>query len=166
MGRKGEAIVSRWVVLLHVAVAFWFVAGLLGRDLTLLRARSSRQVASVDELVTLAGRFERLMVIPGSLAVLLLGLLAAWAQGRPLAGSGNGWLLTSLLLYVPLLAMVPLVFVPRRRVFERALDEARQRATVTPALADALRDPVVATARATELVAVAAVIVLMVVKPF
>ncbi len=157
---------SRWVVLLHVAVAFWFVAGLLGRDLTLLRARSSGRVASVDELVGLAGRFERLMVIPGSLAVLALGLLAAWAEGRPLAGAGNGWLLVSLLLYVALLAMVPLVFVPRRRVFERALADARGRDAVTPALSSALRDPVVAAARAVELVAVAAVIALMVVKPF
>jgi uncharacterized membrane protein len=158
--------VSRWVVLLHVAVAFWFVAGLLGRNLTLARARSSRQVASVGELVELAGRFERLMVIPGSLAVLVLGLLAAWARGRALAGSGNGWLLGSLLLYVLLLAMVPLVFVPRRRVFDRALADARQREAVTPALSTALRDPVVAAARAAELVVVAAILALMVVKPF
>jgi hypothetical protein len=35
---------SRWVVLLHVAVAFWFVAGLIGRNLTLARARSTDQV--------------------------------------------------------------------------------------------------------------------------
>ena len=49
------------------------------------------------------------MVIPGSFAVLLLGLLAVWAQDRPLAGPGNGWVLVSLLLYVPLFALVPLV---------------------------------------------------------
>jgi hypothetical protein len=46
-----EAIVSQWVVLLHVAVAFWFVAGLLGRNLTLARARSSDQLGLVGELV-------------------------------------------------------------------------------------------------------------------
>ena len=66
---------SRWVVLLHVAVAFWFVAGLIGRNLTLARARSRQQVRLVAELVGLAGRFERLMVVPGSFAVLLLGLV-------------------------------------------------------------------------------------------
>jgi hypothetical protein len=93
------------VVLLHVAVAFWFVAGLLGRNLTLL-------------------------------------------------------------LYVPLFALVPLVFVPRGRVFDRALAEATARGEVTPALSLALRDPVVAAARAAELVVLAAVVVLMVVKPF
>ena len=47
---------SRWVVLLHVAVAFWFVAGLIGRNLTLARARSRQQVRLVAELVGLAGR--------------------------------------------------------------------------------------------------------------
>jgi hypothetical protein len=161
-----EAIVSRWVVLLHVAVAFWFVAGLIGRNLALARARSRRQVGLVEELVELAGGFERLMVIPGSFAVLLLGLLAAWAQGRPLAGAGNGWLLVSLLLYVPLFAMVPLVFLPRGRVFDRALADARERGAVTPALTSALRDPVVAAARTLELVVVAVILALMVVKPF
>jgi hypothetical protein len=55
--------VSRWVVLLHVAVAFWFVAGLIGRNLTLARARSRQQARLVAELVGLAGRFERLMVV-------------------------------------------------------------------------------------------------------
>ena len=104
------------------------------------------------------------MVIPGSFAVLLVGPLTAWAQGRPLAGSGNGWLLVSLLLYVPLFAMVPLVFIPRRRVLDRALADARQRGAVTPALASAFRDPAVAAARTLELVVV--IMALMVVKPF
>ena len=68
---------SRWVVLLHAAVAFWLVSWLVGRNLTLARARSSDQVGLAAELVQLATRFDRLMVIPGSFAVLLLGLLAA-----------------------------------------------------------------------------------------
>ena len=87
---------ARWVVLVHVAVAFWFVAGLVGRDLTLARARASDQLGPAAALVELAGRFERLMVIPGSFAVLVLGLLAAWATDRPFTGPGNGWLLASL----------------------------------------------------------------------
>jgi uncharacterized membrane protein len=104
---------SRWVELLHVGVAFWFVAGLLGRNLTLSRARASERLESVVDLVGLARRFDRLLVIPGSAAVVLLGLLTALAQHRPLAGPGNGWLLASLLLAVALFALVPLVFVPR-----------------------------------------------------
>jgi hypothetical protein len=62
--------------------------------------------------------------------------------------------------------MVPLVFLPRGRVFDRALADARERGAVTPALTSALRDPVVAAARTLELVVVAVILALMVVKPF
>ena len=76
---------GRLVVLLHVLVAFWLVAGFIGRNLTLLGARTSGDLAQVTTLTTLAARFDRLMVIPGSLVVFVLGLLAAWAAGVPLA---------------------------------------------------------------------------------
>lgn len=75
---------SEWVVLLHVAVSFWFVAGLLGRNVTMARARSANDLSTLVELVEhvdLSGRFERLMVIPGSFGVVVAGLLAAWANG-------------------------------------------------------------------------------------
>jgi hypothetical protein len=80
--------VSEWVVLLHVAMSFWFVAGLLGRNVTMARARPANDLSTLVELVDLSGRFERLMVIPGSFAVVVAGLLAAWAEGQPLAGAG------------------------------------------------------------------------------
>jgi Predicted integral membrane protein (DUF2269) len=158
--------VSKWVVLLHVAVAFWFVAGLLGRGLTLERARSSSNIQMVDAFVQLTGRFERLMVIPGSAAVLVLGLLAAWSQHRPFTGSGHWWLLTSLILFAGMTLLVPTVFLPRGRVFEAALEEAKRRAEVTPELRTAFSDPAVAAARWTEILVVAFIILLMVTKPF
>jgi hypothetical protein len=158
--------VGRLLVLLHVAAAFGLVAGVVGRNLTLARTRSGDDLGLVGELVELAGRFERLLVIPGSFAVLAFGLLTAWARGVPLAGSGSWWMLVSLLLYVALFALVPLVFVPRGRVFDRALEDARGRGAVTPALAGAFRDPVVTAARRLELLVFAAILVLMVTKPF
>ena len=157
---------SEWVVLLHVAVAFWFVAGLLGRNVTMARARSTDDLSTLEELVDLSGRFERLMVIPGSFGVLVLGLLAAWAEGQPLAGSDDWWLLTSLILFVGLGLLVPTVFLPRGKVFEGALADARQRGEVTPELRAAIRDPAVRNARAAELVVVAIILALMVTKPF
>jgi Predicted integral membrane protein (DUF2269) len=158
--------VSEWVVLLHVAVAFWFVAGLLGRNVTMARARSANDLSTLVELVDLSGRFERLMVIPGSFGVLVLGLLAAWAEGQPLAGTDDWWLLTSLILFVGLGVLVPTVFLPRGKVFEGALEQARQRGEVTPELRTALRDPAVRNARAAEIVVVAIIVALMVTKPF
>jgi Predicted integral membrane protein (DUF2269) len=119
--------VSEWVVLLHVAVSFWFVAGLLGRSVTLARARSANDLSTLVELVDLSGRFERLMVIPGSIAVVVAGLLAAWAEGQPLAGADDWWLLTSLILFVAMGVLVPTVFLPHGKVFEVALEDAKQR---------------------------------------
>jgi hypothetical protein len=51
--------VTELLVLLHVAAAFWFVAGLLGRGITIARARSAGDVELMSHLMDLAGRFER-----------------------------------------------------------------------------------------------------------
>ena len=56
--------------------------------------------------------------------------------------------------------------VTRGRVFERALAEATERGEVTPELGVAFRDPAVAAARIYEVIVVALIVVLMVVKPF
>lgn len=100
-------------MLLHVATAFWFVSGLIGRWVALSRARTVDEIGIVTELVELSGRFERWMVQPGSFAVLIAGVLAAWAQDLPWTGDGNWWLLTSLALFVSVGVLVPLVFLPR-----------------------------------------------------
>ena len=157
---------SRWVVLLHVLCGFWFVAGLVGRDVTLGKARRIRDIGVIVELAELAGRFDRLMVVPGSIAVFVLGLITAWIQGRPFTGSGNWWLLTSLLLYLSLMPLIPLVFLPRGRIFETALTEAVDLGEVTPDLTAAFQDKAVRTTRLYEWFMVTAVIVLMVTKPF
>ena len=154
------------MVLLHVVAAFWFVAGLLGRNVTMARARATNDLRMLDELVTLSGRFERMMVIPGSFAVVVLGLLAAWALGQPLAGAGNWWVLLSLLLFLAIGVLVPTVFLPHGKVFEHARADARARGELTSELRTALRDPAVRNARAAALVVVALIITLMVTKPF
>jgi uncharacterized membrane protein len=152
-----------WVVLLHVLVAFAFVAGLVGRDITIAQARRSGDIASVSSLLEVADRFDTIVKI-GSIAVLVFGLVAMFMGDLTL--SDNGWLVASLALYVALGLLVPIVFVPRGRVFERALAEARQRGEVTPELTAAFHDPAVSIARNAELVAVVVIIGLMVTKPF
>jgi uncharacterized membrane protein len=157
---------AQWVVLLHVVAAFWFVAGLLSRNITMARARTATDIRTLDELVTLSGRFERMMVIPGSFAVVVLGLLAAWALGQPLAGANDWWLLISLVLFLVIGALVQIVFLPHGKVFEHEFADAKARGEITTELRTALRDPVVRNARAAELVVVAVIITLMVTKPF
>jgi len=154
------------MVLVHVATAFWLVAGLLGRGIVIARARSTDDVRLASELMDLAGRFERIMVIPGSAAVLVAGLLAAWAGDVPFTGSGNRWLLTSIVLFLSTGVLVPTVFLPRGKVFERALGDAKARGEVTPELRAAFRDPAVRNARWYEFVVIAVIVTLMVTKPF
>lgn len=156
---------GKWIVLLHVAVAFAFVAGIVGRDITLHKARTSTDVRIIGELVELAGRFEMLLIRPGSFAVLLAGVWAAFARGLSFTSSGNRWLLISLIVYLSTVPFIPLVFLPRGRVFGQALAAAKERGEVSPELTAAFHDGAVAFARNYELAVIALILVLMVTKP-
>jgi uncharacterized membrane protein len=152
--------------LLHIASAFWFVAGLVGRDVVLARARDASDIGRVQTLVAAAEPFERLMVVPGSMAVLAFGVFAWWAEHLPLWGSGTRWVTVSLVLFATTIPLVPLVFLKRGKVFGQAFGSAVREGRVTPELSAALRDPAVAAARRYEKAVVALVLVLMVTKPF
>jgi hypothetical protein len=151
-------------VLCHIASAFWFVAGLAGRDVTLARARTAADVGTIKALTDTAGVFDKRMVIPGSMAVLVFGLVAAFIGD--LSFSDNGWLLLALVLYLSLLPIVPLVFVPKGKVFDAALQDAVSKGEATPALREAMADRAVLGARWYERIVVAVIIVLMITKPF
>ncbi len=152
---------------LHVLSAFAFVAGLVGRDILLGRARRrTNDINDVQRLVEAAGPFERFLVIPGSFAVLVLGILTWWAEDLPLWGEGALWLPISLILFATAIPLVPLIFIPRGRVFESALSTATEAGRVTPELSAALHDPVVTAARWYELAMIFVVLLLMVTKPF
>lgn len=155
-----------WVVLLQVVAAFLFVGGLIGRNVTLMMARTSQDIRMVAQFLPLAGRFESWLVIPGSFAVLLLGLLAAFSEHLSFVAEGNRWLLVSLLIFVATAILVPTVFLPRGKRFEGAMAEAIARGEVTPELSAAFRDPVVALARNAEAIGLGVIVALMVVKPF
>lgn len=151
--------------LAHVGLAMLLVAGLVGRWVTLRRARQSDDVEATARFTEAAHPFER-MVVTSSLLILPAGMLTASAQGYPWLGLTTGWMLASTLIYVAATLLVPTVFLPRGRAFEAALAEARSAGTVTPTLRAAFDDPQVRAARAFEIGGVAAIVALMVVKPF
>jgi hypothetical protein len=151
---------------LHVASAFWYVAGLIGRDVVIGRARRSDDLGRIRAFLDASAPFERLMVVPGSIAVMTLGLLTWWAEKLPLWGVGTRWLPVSLMVFASTIPLVPLVFLPRGKVFDGALASAVEVGHVTPELMSALRDSAVAAARGYEFVVVAVVMLLMVTKPF
>ena len=141
------------------------VAGLVGRWVLLTRAARIDDVERAHFLAEAAGPFER-MVQTTSPVLLLAGLATAWAQGYDWLGLTTGWMLLSILLVLPILVMIPTVFVPRGRAFETEMAAALAAGQVTPGLRAAWADPAVAFARRYELAAIAAIVVLMVLKPF
>jgi hypothetical protein len=155
-----------WMKLVHVFVAFWFLAGILGRNVVIRKAARTTDVTVVEGLMDAVGRMEMLMVRPGSFAVLLFGLLTAWLEHLPWFESGAYWLPTSLFVFLSAFVFVPIVFIPRGRIFEEALAGSRERGIVLPELTAAFRDRAVWFARSYELVAIAFVVALMVLKPF
>lgn len=154
----------------HILAAMWFVSGLVGRTYSLREARASDELTIVARLSALAGIFDRYLVVPGSQAVLALGVLAAWVGGYPLLGSLQGasrnWLLVSVLLFAASVVMVPTIFIPSGKAFDRALQAAVAEGRVTEGLTLALMNPRVAWAHRLELAIIAVIIVLMILKPF
>ena len=155
-----------FLVFLHVAAAFLFVAGLVGRNVLLWQARGSDDIGRVQGLLRASTPFERVLVIPFSMVVPVLGILAWWQEGLPLWGEGSRWLTVSLVLFLSMIPLVPLVFLPRGKVFEAAFTQASDAGLITPELTAALHDPVVDAAHTYELVIVSIVLLLMVTKPF
>jgi hypothetical protein len=157
---------ASWLKFIHIIVAFGFVTGLVGRNIVIRRATRSSDISVVTELLGVAGVFDKVLVIPGSFLVLAFGLFTMWAQHLPFFEHGFYWLVVSLIAYVSTIVLVPTVFIPRGKLFEKALTEAQQRGTVTPELTTAFNDRAVAAARAAEGLVVAFVISMMVLKPF
>jgi Predicted integral membrane protein (DUF2269) len=170
LDRGGRMNIAVFLKILHVFLAFWFVSGLIGRWIALHEASCSREIHTTFALLQIASIFERLMVIPGSMAVVIFGLLTAVAQGWPVLGFLQGrqpqWLLISLLLFLSLFPVIRWIFLPRGKVFEQALQDALSQGMVTSRLTAAFHDRVVYAAHVYELASVALIIFLMIAKPF
>jgi hypothetical protein len=65
-----------------------------------------------------------------------------------------------------IIPVIVLVFLPRGRVFQRALEASEREGRIMPALQAALKDPAVGAARLYELSMVVALTLMMVMKPF
>ena len=153
----------------HALLGAIFLGGLIGRWIVLGMAERADTLERMQTLTRAARPFERIVIV-GSQVVVVLGIAAAIAQGRPFLGPLQGasvdWLFVSLVLVLTVPVIVPLVFLPRGRVFESAMASATERDEITPELRAAWRDPVVRAAHVYELVVVTTVFVLMVAKPF
>ncbi len=156
--------------LLHIASAIDFAGGLFARQAVRSLLPRAADIPSLEALMAGAGVVERYMVIPGNLLAIVFGVILALATRAPILaavqGSSSNWLLVSILILLLLFPLVPLVFLPRGRVFETALQAARAAQQITPELRRLMADPVVRWAHAAELAGVSVIVVLMVFKPF
>ena len=161
--------VRELIVVGHAFLGIVFFCGLLGRGIVLWRAEHADTIAAMRTLAKAAAPFEWLVIRIGGVAI-LLGVAAAIAQGRPflgpLQGAGVDWLFASVVLLLTAAPLPPLVFLPRGRVFEAALDDATAKGEVTPELRAAWRDPLTRAAHVWELVVLSTVLLLMLAKPF
>lgn len=157
------------LVAVHALTGAVFLGALIGRWIVLGLAERADTFDGMRILTRAARPFERL-VIWTSVLVLVLGVAAAIGQGRPFLGPLQGasvdWLFVSLVLFLSVLPLVRLVFLPRGRVFDVAMEDAVARGELTGELARAWRDPMVRAAHLYELGAVTLIFVLMTAKPF
>lgn len=107
-------------------------------------------------------------MVPGSVLVLASGIVTTWVSHWPLLTlTGQpSWLLVSLLLLLLPVGFIPAVLVPQRTRRQAAVAEALQVGRRTSELEAVLRSAVVLRLRTLELVIIAVVFALMVVKPF
>jgi hypothetical protein len=159
-----EATLAPYLKLAHIVLAMALVAGLVGRWIILTRAAASTDIERMHLLAELASPFERTVQVSSPILV-ALGMATAWAQGYPWLGLTTGWMLATVLLIVPILVLVPAVFIPRGRAFDAAMADARAKGIVTPAIRAAWADRAVAFARRYEVAAIAVIVALMVLKP-
>ena len=155
---------------LHLSAAIVFVGGLFARQAVRALISGASEIGAVVTLTQAAGRVERLMVIPGNLLAIAFGLMLALYGRAPIFGFVQGaqrnWLLAAVLILVLLFPLVPLVFLPRGKLFEAALREASAEGHITPALQRQLKDPVVRWAHLAEMIGVGLILILMAFKPF
>jgi uncharacterized membrane protein len=155
---------------LHIVSAIWFLGGILARQIVRAYAKRTDNVQRFSVMSEVAGRIENTMVIPGNLAVIVFGVILGLIIKAPilgfLQGAERNWLLVSNIILLLGFLSVPLIFLPRGKLFRVALQDALAKGQMTPELRAHLDDPVVRMAHTYELVSMAAVMYLMVFKPF
>jgi uncharacterized membrane protein len=154
----------------HIIAAIMFVGGLFARQLVRSYANQTNDIRLFTTLSQAAGKIEKILVIPGSQAILVLGIILAFLGHYPilgfLQGSSRNWLLVSNILLVIIILLVPIVFVPRGKKFEPILQAALTKGEVTKELRAAMNDKVVIFAHIYEEIATIVIVALMVLKPF
>ena len=101
-----------WTRTLHVLAALWLTVGVFASAVVFALLKRASEPAARAFGVRLAWRLTAVYTLPGALLAGLLGLYQLMAGGL---GFGRGWIHTSLMLWLVLLAIVLFVQVPKLR---------------------------------------------------
>lgn len=155
---------------LHIVAVIVMVGGMFARQLVRTIAKQSDDPNVILSLSHVAGRLDRVMVIPGSNMVVILGIILAWMLKWPifgfLQGASQNWLLVSNILIIITMILVATIFLPHNKRLETLLQTAITEGGRTPELNAILNDRTNALAHYAEAAFVLFVTALMVFKPF
>ena len=158
------------VKFLHIVAVIMCVGGLFARQLVRQHAKKTNDVQLFATFSQAAGKIENSMVIPGMMAIMVLGVILALIGGSPilgfLQGASQNWLLVSNILLIGILVIIPTVLIPRGKKFEPILQAALAKGQITSELRAAMNDNTVKLAHRYEEVALIVIVALMVLKPF
>jgi uncharacterized membrane protein len=158
------------VKFLHIVAVIMTVGGLFARQLVREFAKKTDDVQLYATLSQAAGKIENIMVIPGQMAIIVLGVILALIIGFPifgfLQGASENWLLVANILLIGLLVLVPTVLIPNGKKFEPILQAALAKGQITPELRAAMDNRDVKLAHLYEEISLIVIAALMVFKPF
>lgn len=154
----------------HILSSIIFVGGIFARQAVRMQGKKSTDIHTLAAYFSAAGKIESLMVIPGNMLVIIFGVILAIMVRAPifgfLQGSSQNWLLVTNILLILGGLNVPLIFMPRGKIFDWLMEEALAKDEVTPELKAHLNDRAVKTAHIFEIVFLIMIVILMVFKPF
>ena len=152
--------------LVHIALGFGLVTGLVGRWSLMRSASKSEDPATAYAISQSAALFERLVLLSGP-GLIVAGLVTAGVKGYPYLGLTTGWMLLSLVMVLVFpFVLAPLVYIPTSRTFDAAMADARAKGVMTAELRAAFANPALSYVRWYEAIAIVVVVTLMVLKPF
>lgn len=155
---------------LHILAVTITTGGMFARQLVRGLAKRSDDVKTISSLTQVATRIDRALIIPWSNAILPLGIILAvmakWPIFGFLQGAPQNWLLVSNILLIIMLALIPVVFIPRNKKVDSLLQTALAGGRVTPELSVALDDQKNKAAHYAEEIIILVITALMVLKPF
>jgi uncharacterized membrane protein len=155
---------------LHILAVTITVGGMFARQLVRTQARKLDDLDAIASLTRVAVRMDRVLVVPWSNIMIVMGIILAVMQKWPifgfLQGSSQNWLLVSNLLLLIMIILIPSVFIPHNKNVEAILQFALTERRVTQELTAALDDQKNKLAHLAEEVIVLVVAALMVLKPF